>query len=745
MRPSGIANARASFDPRTAVPNHSEAVALAAPVFRIGHLDALKASVGTPATIVAYAVPMAIASILTIVAMVALTPKGHLLFQNGSADFVDPTLAARLPLLGVLAPVIFVATVFATAAAHLTSTAALVHRPIGAVAAWRRSARILVRTLPAGLVVLALAAITVAIAAGAVVIGLPAWAAGILLAALVIVLLPALYLIPLTVASRTPISAAFQQIRRLSRAIREEGLLARVPVVLTIAVGTGLTYLVFLLETTTVPSVWTRALFGAATSAIAVLTAVAAIGVLSRLTLEGLSRQEEPGTVDLPSPSQRSIVRSAGAWAVSVTAVVMPFAFLAGTITVNPTNVPVTTAIGFELANIDLVTVDAGDGVIANLSHAYRDYSLAVCVDGQCERAHSLVRHGFVTAIGPAPTGGVLRARWSVGPENADGQEWILMVSTLTALQLTSAGREDVTADNQIELDVTEVQSIDVVGNSDTSNLVDNTDAASLLALSIDTSGEFPVIASFNGLATPGELALGIYRCADAECSSATKQSLTVEIEPMYSSVLSLDLAVASDGTAFATLTGFERINRDVDIHTTTLFTAGIDGPLTATRIIESAPTEDTYEDGWAPSQIVVDSDNTPAVLYRHERSGDFELLVCDDPACSSSTTRTVPGPVSENFVPSMTVDATGRPLIATYSENGRSVVVLSCVDAECSEFETRVVAHAFREITPLHIATSSDGLPIVTIGIWGVEHTIERVGESTAIALCQQARCGAK
>jgi hypothetical protein len=83
--------------------------------------------------------------------------------------------------------------------------------------------------------------------------------------------------------------------------------------------------------------------------------------------------------------------------------------------------------------------------------------------------------------------------------------------------------------------------------------------------------------------------------------------------------------------------------------------------------------------------------DGRPVVIYRDTVSGKLRIMSCNDSACRDPSTGDVDIPVDASHEPTVTMDSTGRPLIAA-DERGRGVVMYSCDDELCTTTTSRLL-----------------------------------------------------
>jgi hypothetical protein len=702
--------------------------------------DVSRAAFASPAALVAYAVPLAVVSVLSVIAIVAAIPADTVVYANNSLQFVDVNVGRVLAVMVPLVLLAIAAHAFASAAAQLLITAHLISRPLSVVQAWRRSVQLLPRLLPVAALLTFVVGVECALAFIAVLVGLPAWLGIALLVVLLALSYPLVYIFSIAVLRPLPARSAWHEMRAVGRTLKAVGRLARIPVAIPLALGVGVGAALRFAETYTAATLIATTAFGIATTAASIVAIVAAIAVVSRLTLEGLSRQDAPQTIQLPAEATAP-GRTPLKWAAAIVALALPWSMIAASIALNPTNIS-TTSVG-EMGDLapNAKTVDIGSGTLITRSEEYSVVSLATCDQGRCTPAVRVDWYGYGKAMAPQRNGGALTARWVV-EDPKDGKEtWTLEVARVSAAEL-QAGVGTRSRDS-FDPDPVVIDSVTVVDFGG-----DQFDAERDIDLAIDNSGDAPVIASLSSLGSEhgAESVVSVYRCVDAECSSATKQSMPVRSDHASLNASGIDLAVGDDGTAFVALSEYQTGDSS-DQDDTGLIVIPVTGEPSITTVIDGPEFEHgSTRDDWGGSQLVLTGDGNPAVLYRLKFAGTFQLLLCADQRCTTSTTEQVPGLTSADFFPALTVDDTGRPLIATYSANEKSVLVVSCTDALCTDFETRVVAAASQyALSALAIEVDSRGLPIVTIADNLIRDDDVTLGDPARVVLCEQARCGAK
>lgn len=710
----------------------------AAPEQRAASMSVFEAVFSRPAAILAFAVPYLAASVLGVVATALVLGSEYSIIVNGALETISAPDGRELLAGAIALALTFVATVFAATAAELVIASTMLSRTLGVVDAWRGAIRIFPRTLLAAFLVAAIFALVAGIAFLLTLIGLPLVFAIGLFAVVGILLFPVLYVFSLAVLR--PIAGVWAEVRAVARRIVDMRMGARLPFVLLLLPGTAINALVFSLRDANGTNVVGAAAASTISVAVTVLTTVLVVSLLTRLTLAGIAEQKQPQPVELPTESTSSTTLRAR-WVATASALVLPFALMLGGVYTNPTNLTTTTSFELPRTKLDLQSHSLSNGSVLSFTHAFEEYRLALCENERCDLSQD-VQLGITTAMAPGVDGGVVTAHWEAVKGASEGTEWRLVVSTVTADDLAATLTEEVRQGYPATLATSTSSIIDRLVNAN-GDRIGRGDADSRLSLAIDTSGAFPVVATYNALTFDDEQLLSIYHCADAQCTSAVKHSTAVDVRTYNPSYFSVDLYVSADDVAHVTLSGFEFLEQKRAFRVL-LATSSPSALMTVTQLSTSERSSELGFEGWLPAQIVASPDGLPFVLQRTATSGLFELIVCADQLCESSTTREVPGPDSQQLVPSLAIDESGRPLIATFSGDGQSVVVLSCVDEVCSAFESRTVARSHGFVSPLHLAFDTENRPLLTIANWSVNSFMIRASDSERIVVCQRTRCGA-
>ncbi|MEY3035120.1 MAG: hypothetical protein RLZ86_1742 [Actinomycetota bacterium] len=100
---------------------------------------------------------------------------------------------------------------------------------------------------------------------------------------------------------------------------------------------------------------------------------------------------------------------------------------------------------------------------------------------------------------------------------------------------------------------------------------------------------------------------------------------------------------------------------------------------------------------GWYPA-IAIGDDGNPIISHHDRENGDLLVTVCDDPACSSSTTSTLDSDGEVGLYTALVVDYDGRPIIAHQDRTNGDLRVTRCADAKCSSASTVVASSESRQ-----------------------------------------------
>lgn len=189
--------------------------------------------------------------------------------------------------------------------------------------------------------------------------------------------------------------------------------------------------------------------------------------------------------------------------------------------------------------------------------------------------------------------------------------------------------------------------------------------AGAYSSLALDADGN-PVI-SYNRT-----LDLRVLRCGDPNCSSGNVGA-SPDTEGLVGDYTSL--ALDSDGNAVVSY--HDRTNGDLKV---------LHCGNAACDAGNSVVSPDTGGDVGQHTSLALDADGNPIVSYYDATNGDLKLLHCGDPDCSSGNTITTPDAAGNvGTYTSLTLDASGRPVISYYDGGRGDLNLLTCSDPACA------------------------------------------------------------
>jgi len=705
---------------------------------------------GSGVPLLAYAVPVAVVSILAWTVYAVTLPAGVLVISNGAFVEIEPPGRTALPAV-LLGLAVALAHAFGLAAATGAILARLRGTTIGVADAWSFAARRPLRILVGALGVAVASAVAVGLVLISVAAGLPLFVGGLVALVLACVLSPLALAWPLAIASTGGPLAAGVGAWRLHRSVHAK-LAVRSPLLLTLVPGVlvlaGLNWLLRFAPQNPVASALSIAVVALAGSAVTLVL----LGVVCALVVEALERQGRPdalravdGRIAAPqiahpatpqtTPSTTRPSPRRGLLLAAVAVVGAPAVLALGAVAVNPTGAPRVASAesnarwdSLQSAALD----DGGTVTISSNAGAYND--LALCAATVCEPRVDLAGP-VVTSVASLDAGRVLSARWNV-EEDSDGarQSVGLEVTVSRAADLDALAADHESDAAAATLPGTTAV-IDTVENADPENLDFTPDTFSRnVHLAIDTTGALPVIVSVDWYSGPSTLR--VYRCTDAVCSDATVQETPLTWRLFSEQYSAVDLATAPDGTAFVSV-----ISDDDSAPALRLFRAPTAGTIEAASLVDDPGAgADELEHA---TQVAVDDSGTASVLYWAGGDTGTQLFRCIDADCSDWDTVDVSPNTAQPSSSAMVIDSTGRPVIAAMDDDRDAVVLRSCTDAECSSFEDRSIAAAGSATATVVLTLDADDHPVVSVAD-SDRHFADGSG-TIRVYRCADARCGAE
>jgi len=177
-----------------------------------------------------------------------------------------------------------------------------------------------------------------------------------------------------------------------------------------------------------------------------------------------------------------------------------------------------------------------------------------------------------------------------------------------------------------------------------------------------------------------------LIRCADARCDNPD----VIDLGPLRS-YSPAALRLTDDGTAYILVadSGRKEVKLSVVRRGATTVEQLASWSLQPDRFGSFSVSGRTDLDGFFSLELR--PDGRPVVIYRDTVSGKLRIMSCNDSACRDPSTGDVDIPVDASHEPTVTMDSTGRPLIAA-DERGRGVVMYSCDDELCTTTTSRLL-----------------------------------------------------
>ena len=176
-----------------------------------------------------------------------------------------------------------------------------------------------------------------------------------------------------------------------------------------------------------------------------------------------------------------------------------------------------------------------------------------------------------------------------------------------------------------------------------------------------------------------------LIRCADARCDNPD----VIDLGPLRS-YSPAALRLTDDGTAYILVADSGR--KEVKLSVVRR------GATTVEQLASWSLQPDTFGSFSVSGtdlngffSLELRPDGRPVVIYRDTVSGKLRIMSCNDSACRDPSTGDVDIPVDASHEPTVTMDSTGRPLIAAH-ERGRGVVMYSCDDELCTTTTSRLL-----------------------------------------------------
>ena len=191
-------------------------------------------------------------------------------------------------------------------------------------------------------------------------------------------------------------------------------------------------------------------------------------------------------------------------------------------------------------------------------------------------------------------------------------------------------------------------------------------DVGAYSSVELNASG-FPVI-SYTG-STTGSLRLIV--CGDALCSSMTFS--VPDTGPNVGQYTSLEL----NASGFAVISYYSNAQGDLKL-------------VVCNDATCSAPTVTTVDSSGGAnvgidSEMVLNASGFPVISYYDNTNDDLKLAVCSNATCSTKTIRTLDSGGDVGRYGSVALNASGFPIISYYDRTNGNLKLAVCNDATCS------------------------------------------------------------
>lgn len=697
--------------------------------------------------ILAYAVPMVLAAVLTGAAALLLPAREGLRAVNGTFVSLAP-LAEQAAVWIVALVLILLAHAFGITAATALMNEAYERRGGTVLSAWR----VALRRWPAVLLAMAGAFLSIllvlAFALGAVLQPVAAIIAAAVVLILLLVAAPLLAAWPRIVAGDSPwrSTLAWAWRSRSNPLLPGESGTVRGALFWLLA-GTAvvrwLTGLLIGLLPATAASIASMACDWLIPSAIALLMTA----ILVRTA--GL-RSEEPLTTLVPDASAPRRLAPA---LVGLTLLVMPALALGAVYATSAFGITTYSASQNDRMSPKSTVLPLGrGGERAALLSQYpgSDTSLDYCEDQACGTG-DLATSILATDAATLPDGSLMVAQWIPRAQDAGGPARFELHAVhvepgpIRHLPDVPAGSKTLRPGG----DRSTLFTFEAPEIGEHIYLRDNT---WLTETAVDLIGDKPVIAAIvaDGFHAK-EAELAFLFCDDASCTSATAQTTHLPWKAMYSAS-GFDLVASPDGTAAVAIAQRPEEGRaPLQVVTATRSTA---------PHIEQLDVAPTSPDQWKSHlsdtywgvDAQIGADGHPVLLYRPAHDSQLALYTCTDTACAQSQRTDIDSDVLGSgaafYPPSFIIDSTGRPLIGTVNAQNRTLTAVSCLDTRCAK--TR--SHALAELrmatngaeTPLAMNLDPAGNPLIAVGYPLRDLPGGDLKQHATVISCRTARCGA-
>ncbi len=216
-------------------------------------------------------------------------------------------------------------------------------------------------------------------------------------------------------------------------------------------------------------------------------------------------------------------------------------------------------------------------------------------------------------------------------------------------------------------------------------------------SLALDSSGN-PVVSHYT---VPFD-GLKLTHCSDPACNTSSNNFADVG----SGNIVGLYTSLALDASGFPVISYFDQTNGDLKV-----VHCGNANCTSANTIVSPDPAGEVGE----YTSIALDSLGKPVVSYYDRTGGKLKVLHCGDVTCSSGNSITMPDGAGASYT-SIRLDTLGDPVVSYYSTTGANLRVMHCGDANCSIGNVAVTADSTGDVGQYSSLTlDASGYPVVS------------------------------
>ncbi len=214
-------------------------------------------------------------------------------------------------------------------------------------------------------------------------------------------------------------------------------------------------------------------------------------------------------------------------------------------------------------------------------------------------------------------------------------------------------------------------------------------------SLALDSSGN-PVVSHYT---VPND-GLKLTHCGDPACNTSSNNFA----DP--GNILGYYTSLALDASGFPVISYFDQTNGDLKV-----VHCGNANCASGNTIVSPDMAGEVGE----YTSIALDSLGKPVVSYYDRTGGKLKILHCGDATCSSGNSITMPDGAGASYT-SIRLDAFGDPVVSYYSTTGANLRVMHCGDPNCSIGNVAVAADSTGNVGQYSSLTlDASGNPVVS------------------------------